>query len=177
MLRPQDIVVLLKLSLEKGRPTYLRLANELHLYPSEVYASIKRARISHLVQGAAHEERLNRTGLLEFLMHGIRYVFPAEKGSLTRGVPTGYAAFPLKKHIAPDGDPVPVWPYAEGAVRGYSFSPLHKNVPKAALEDARLYELLALVDAVRDGRARERELAGRELKLRLEESAHAASKS
>src|ERR1039458_3002742 len=87
MLRPQDIVVLLKLSLEKGRPTYLRLANELHLYPSEVYASIKRARISHLVQGAAHEERLNRTGLLEFLMHGIRYVFPAEKGSLTRGVP------------------------------------------------------------------------------------------
>jgi hypothetical protein len=34
-----------------------------------------------------------------------------------------------------------------------------------------------LVDAVRDGRARERELAGRELKLRLEESAHASSKS
>ena len=177
MLRSQDIVVLLKLSLEKGRPTYLRLANELHLYPSEVYASIKRTRISHLVQGEGQEERLNRTGLLEFLLHGIRYVFPAENGALTRGVPTGYAASPLKEHIAPDGDPVPVWPYAEGPVRGYSFSPLHKNVPKAALEDARLYELLALVDAVRDGRARERELAGRELKLRLEESAHAASKS
>jgi len=49
-----------------------------------------------------------------------------------------------------------------------SFTPLHKNVPQAALEDAKLYELLALVDALRDGRARERELAGHELKRRLE---------
>jgi hypothetical protein len=177
MLRPLDIVVLLKLSLEKGRPPYLRLANELYLYPSEVYASVKRARISHLVQGEAQEERLNRSGLLEFLLHGVRYAFPAEKGALTRGVPTGYAASPLKEHIVPDGDPIPVWPYADGPVRGYSFLPLHKNVPKAALEDARLYELLALVDAVRDGRARERELAGRELKERLQEAALAESKS
>ena len=99
------------------------------------------------------------------------------KGSLTRGVPTAYAASPLKEQIAPDGEPVPVWPYAEGTVRGYSFSPLHKNAPLAALEDQRFYELLALVDALREGRARERELAGRELKLRLEASGHAASQS
>jgi hypothetical protein len=65
----------------------------------------------------------------------------------------------------------------EGPVRGYSFAPLHKNVPLAALEDARFYELLALVDALRDGRARERDLAGRELKKRLEENPHAASES
>jgi hypothetical protein len=31
----------------------------------------------------------------------------------------------------------------------------------------KLYELLALVDAIRDGRAREREIAIRELKARL----------
>jgi hypothetical protein len=54
---------------------------------------------------------------------------------------------------------------------------LHKNVPQAALEDVRFYELLALVDALRDGRARERELAGRELKKRLEESTHDLSES
>jgi hypothetical protein len=48
MLRPLDIAVMLKLSLENSeRPPYLRLANELHLYPSEVYASVKRARASH----------------------------------------------------------------------------------------------------------------------------------
>jgi hypothetical protein len=62
-------------------------------------------------------------------------------------------------------------------VRGYSFTPLHKNVPQAALEDKRLYELLALVDALRDGRARERELAVKELTKRLEVSANAESKS
>jgi len=176
MLRPLDIVVLLKLSLESMRPPYLQLAEDLHVYPSEVYASIKRARSSHFVQQVEEHDRLNRSALLEFLLHGIRYVFPAEKGALTRGVPTAYAAAPLRYSIAPGSDPPPVWPYAEGPVRGYSFSPLHKNVPQAALEDARLYELLAIVDAVRDGRAREREIAGRELKKRLEKSRHGASK-
>jgi hypothetical protein len=177
MLRPLDVVVLLKLSLERGgRPPYLRLANELHLYPSEVYASVKRARASQLVQNPELEDRLNRSALLEFLLHGVRYAFPAEKGSPTRGVPTGYAAPPLCHHISGGGDLPPVWPYAEGKVRGYSFAPLHKNVPQAALEDERLYELLTLVDAVRDGRARERELASRELTMRIEASAHAESK-
>jgi hypothetical protein len=120
---------------------------------------------------------LNRAALLEFLLHGIRYAFPAEKGALTRGVPTGYAAPPLNETIAASTDPPPVWPYAEGAARGYRFAPLHKNVPQAAMEDVRLYELLALVDAIRDGRARERELVGRELTKRLEANPDAAPES
>ncbi len=178
MLRPLDIVVVLRLSLENSeRPTYLRLANELHLYPSEVYASVKRARASHLIQGPELGDRLNRTSLLEFLLHGIRYAFPAEIGPPTRGIPTSYAAPPLRKSIADVGDLPPVWPYADGKVRGYSLVPLHKNVPQAALEDARLYELLALVDALRNGRARERQLASRELSQRLEAQADAESKS
>jgi hypothetical protein len=176
MLRPLDIVVLLKLALKDGRPPYLQMANELHLYPSEVYNSIKRARASHFIQ-RPEEDRLNRSALLEFLLHGIRYAFPAEKGTLTRGVPTGYAAPPLLESIAASSEPPPVWPYADGPVRGYSFAPLHKNVPQAALEDSKFYELLALVDALRDGRARERELAGRELKKRLEESSFDLSES
>ncbi len=177
MLRPLDIVVLLKLALKDGRPPYLQMANELHLYPSEVYNSIKRARASHFIQRPEIEDRLNRSALLEFLLHGIRYAFPVEKGTLTRGVPTGYAAPPLLESIAASNEPPPVWPYADGPVRGYSFAPLHKNVPQAALEDSEFYELLALVDALRDGRARERELAGRELKKRLEASAHDLSES
>jgi len=44
---------------------------------------------------------------------------------------------------------------------------LYKTVPKAALKDAKLYELLAIVDAIRDGKAREREIAVKELKARL----------
>jgi hypothetical protein len=171
MLRPVDIVVLLKLTLEVGRrPPYIQIGKALHLYPSEVYTSIKRARASHLVHGLVKEDRLNRTALIEFLLHGIRYAFPAQLGAMTRGVPTSYAAAPLNKFINPDGYPPPVWPHAEGSVRGFAFAPLHKNVPKAALEDGMLYELLALVDAVRDGRTRERELAGRELTERLSAS-------
>ena len=177
MLRPLDIVVMLKLSLENSeRPPYLRLANELHLYPSEVYASVKRARASQLLQGPELGDRLNRSSLLEFLLHGIRYAFPAETGAPTRGIPTSYAAPPLRDTIADAGDLPPVWPYADGKVRGYSFAPLHKNVPKAAVEDQRLYELLALVDALRNGRARERQLAARELTKRLEEPADAKQK-
>jgi len=175
MLKPQDIFVLLKLSTEPERPTYLRLAQQLHLQPSEVHASVKRARASHLLQGPPGRECINRSGLLELLLHGLRYVFPVEKGALTRGVPTAYAATPLKEQIAPDGEPVPVWPFSEGTVRGYSFSPLHKNAPLAALEDPKLYELLVLVDSLRDGRARELEIAGRELRLRLEALSHATS--
>ena len=38
--------------------------------------------------------------------------------------------------------------------------------PKAARKDPALYELLALIDAVRDGRVRERQLEEKELSAR-----------
>jgi hypothetical protein len=44
---------------------------------------------------------------------------------------------------------------------------LYKTVPKAAVRDQKLYEMLVLVDAIRDGRARESELAIMELRKRL----------
>jgi len=54
-----------------------------------------------------------------------------------------------------------------GEAHGYSFSPLYKTVPEAAALDERLYELLALLDAIRDGQAREAALAIEELKAQL----------
>lgn len=112
-----------------------------------------------------------RAALKEFLIHGVRYAYPPERGELTRGMPTGYAAPPLSKVIVQPNEPPPVWPYAEGAVRGYAFSPLYSTVPVAAERDPKLYELLALVDAMRDGRARERNLAAKEIESRLAGSA------
>ena len=97
----------------------------------------------------------------------MKYAFVPELGELTRGVPTGYAAAPLKGTFVVGNDPPPVWPYAEGEVRGYSFSPLYRSAPQAALADQRLYELLVLVDSIRGGKAREREVAIRELQKRL----------
>jgi hypothetical protein len=105
----------------------------------------------------------------EFLIHAVKYVFPAERGEATRGLPTAYAAAPLNAQILGSGDPPPVWPDPEGEIRGLGFEPLCKCVPKAARRDSVLYELLALVDALRDGRARERRIAERELSARLRE--------
>ena len=86
---------------------------------------------------------------------------------MTRGIPTSYAAEPLKSEIAVSNELPPVWPWHDGNTRGMGLEPLYKNVPHAALRDPALYQLLALVDAIRDGRARERSLAERELVRRL----------
>jgi hypothetical protein len=92
-------------------------------------------------------------------VHGMKCAFPAERGEPTRGVPTSYAALPLSALIVPSSDLPPVWPYPSGKTRGTSFQPLYRGAPKAALREPLLYEYLALVDALRDGRARECKLA------------------
>ena len=47
----------------------------------------------------------------------------------------------------------------QGKVRGMSLAPLYKGAPKAALLDPKFYGVLALCDAIRSGRTRERNLA------------------
>jgi hypothetical protein len=169
ILKPQDVVVLLKLvSLGQEPWNFQRLAMELSISQSEVHAGVRRAVAAGLMSDVASTSgRPVRAALLEFLVHGVKYAYPPERGELTRGVATGYAAPPLNKVIVGSSDPPPVWPYAEGNVRGYAFTPLYPSVPQAALRDSNLYELLALVDAIRDGRARERNLAAKELESRL----------
>lgn len=166
-LRSQDIVVVLKLiGAGNPRPTYAQLASALLMSPSEVHASIRRARAAKLLLGPELGDKPNLQALEEFLFHGVRYAFPAEKGAMTRGLPTAHAAEPLKRKLTQE-DPAPVWPYANGPARGYALLPLYKRAPEAALKDQHLYELLALVDAIREGTARERALAKRELSSRL----------
>ena len=103
----------------------------------------------------------------ELLVHGVRYVFTPAHSGLTRGMPTSFAAPPLSGMLDHDAGPPPVWPDTEGDVRGYGFSPLYRSVPFAARRDPRLYELLALVDAIRGGAAAARAAAIRELRTRL----------
>jgi hypothetical protein len=85
---------------------------------------------------------------------------------MTRGMPTASAAEPLNRKMTQE-EPLSVWPFEQGSKRGYPFLPLYKRAPHAALKDPELYQLLALVDALRDGSVRERELAKRELSARL----------
>jgi len=78
MLKPQDILVLLKLSIEPERPTYLRLAQQLHLNPPKY---MLRSNVRALPTCCRDRLRRKRQsfGLLELLLHGLRYVFPPEK--------------------------------------------------------------------------------------------------
>lgn len=169
ILKPQDVVVLLKLVAMGRQPwTYASLANALQLSASQMHSAVKRLVKARLAVKKGREINPQLRNAEEFLTHGVQYVFVPEHGAVTRGIPTGYAAPPLEKSFQISDELPPVWPDPEGQVRGIFFSPLYKNVPDAARRDPALYELLALVDAIRDGRARERSMATEELKRRLD---------
>jgi DNA-binding Lrp family transcriptional regulator len=165
VLRPQDILICLRLvDAPQEEKTFPKLAGAVGLSASETHAAVKRAVQSGLVDGESR--RVRKDALCEFLVHGLRYSFPADRTGVTRGIPASCAAPPLKARFS-DGDLPPVWPHPEGAVRGEGLTRLYKSAPGAALADPRLYEWLALVDAVRAGRAREREVAMQEIERRL----------
>ncbi len=110
---------------------------------------------------------VNRHNLAEFALHGAKYAFPAERLPVGPGVPTSHAAPAFAKVFAPGHEAI-VWPDAHAAVRGEGLAPLHACVPGAALRDVGLYELLALFDALRIGRTRERGMAAKRLPLLID---------
>ncbi len=161
VLRPQDLLILLRLTIGAGQPeTYARLAGELGISVSEIHGGLERAILAQLayknVQG---RPAVVRAALKRFVLNGARYAFPATRGGLTRGMVTGYAAAPLVERIVQPAEPPPVWPDPEGTARGVTLYPLYPSVPKACRRNPKLYEVLALFDALRSGSAREQALA------------------
>lgn len=165
MLKAQDLVVAIRLAIPPAREwTYPALGAALHMSASEVHAAVKRASRAGLVDEGTRTVR--KAALLEVLLHGVQYLLPPVWTSVTRGIPTAHAAPPLSASMVEDGLP-PVWPHADGAVRGQGLKPIYRSVPDAARDDPAFHEWLALVDAVRAGRARDRELAVKLLRERL----------
>jgi hypothetical protein len=164
-MRPQDVVVLLKVVC-RGDAAWRQtdLANDLSLSQSEVSEALGRSVLAGLL--AEDRRTVHRKALGEFLLHGLRYVFPARPGPMVRGLPTAHSAEPLCQLI-PGQDDVYVWPYDGGSVRGQTIEPLYPTVPEAAQKDECLHRLLALADALRVGRARERKLAAQKLEEML----------
>lgn len=160
-LKPQDLLVLLKVVANPPqRWTYAALGNSLALSASETHACVKRAVHSGLaVVPARGEWTPVRPNLLEFVLHGVRYVWPATAGAAKRGVPTSVGAEPLVHQINVAPGEAPVWAHAAGSAKGPTLTPLYRSAPQAAMADPALHELLALLDALRAGRARERSLA------------------
>jgi hypothetical protein len=154
-LKPHDVVAALKLAVGP-RLTYPRLAEALDLSLSEAHGAVKRATAAGLLLA---NRTPNRPALIEFVIHGVRYAYPAVRGGMTRGVPTAHAAPPLVNLIVGDNEPPPVWPDPKGEARGAAFSPLYPGAANASRTDPKLYECLSLIDALRGGRARERNLA------------------
>jgi hypothetical protein len=170
VLRPQDLVVVLKFAANRGRILSTQsLSLELELGLAEVSTALQRAVGAQLLAPSGLSPTrgrpikkliINRASLTEFVTHGVRYAFAPDRGKLTRGMPTAQAAPPFRTLLPPDATP-PVWPDSKGEVRGESFSPLHACVVPAARRDPNLYDLLAIVDGLRGSSARIRELAAR----------------
>ena len=163
-MRPHDIVILLKIA-TKGKKHWLMkdLSYELGISASEISESLNRSVIAGLF--SQDKKRLLKLSLLDFLEHGLRYIYPQQPGALVSGIPTAHSASPLND-IIESSEPY-VWPYSEGTVRGQAIDPLHPKVPEACLKDSLFYELLALSDALRVGKTREKNLAMEELKKRI----------
>lgn len=166
--KPQDIVVVLLLALnkEQGAPrTYAELGEVLGMSASEVHAAVRRLREAHLVD--PDNQQIQLKALRNFLVHGVPHAFPARPKEVTRGMPTAWAAPAFSNKFSATDQLPPVWPDPEGKVQGASVEPLYASVPGAARRNPALYDLLALVDALRIGRARERSLAEKEISALL----------
>lgn len=164
-MKPQDVLLLLKIiSMNDKSWNQKPTAEALGMSQSEVSESVARSKYAGLLDTSG--KQVMKLSLMDFLQYGIRYAFPQKPGPVVRGIPTSHSASPLNKEIQSTENYV--WPYAKGNMRGHSIIPLYISVPKAALKDKDLYELLAMVDALRVGRAREKEIAITELKKRLQ---------
>ncbi len=163
-MRPQDIVILLKIA-ALGKTNWLikDLAAELFISQSEVSESLHRSMEAGLLD--TDKFTIMKKSFLDFLKHGLKYVFPEHPGAIVRGMATAHSAKPLSENIYSEDNYV--WPYGEGKMRGQSIRPLYPSVPKACLKDDKLYELLALADAIRVGKNREENMAIKELEKRL----------
>jgi hypothetical protein len=161
---PLDVVVLLKIISLGNQPWNQKpLADSLGISQSEISKSIARSKFAGLLDSTGKSVR--RLAMMDFLQYGIAYIFPQQAGALVRGIPTAHSAVPLNTII--QSTEAYVWPSGKGNLRGQSITPLYPSVIDAVENDQKLHELLALVDAVRVGRAREKELAIKELKNRV----------
>jgi hypothetical protein len=163
-LKSQDVVLALKLAGERRDWRIADLADAIHVSASVVSGGLKRLAVSRLYN--PRDKRVMRRPLLEFLVHGLPYVFPAQLGLPAVGMPTAFSAAPLADSLFAGGD-VAIWSSSHASTRGRVVEPLYPSAPDAAAADAVLYGSLALVDALRIGRARERALAAQALAKRL----------
>jgi predicted transcriptional regulator len=162
-MRPQDIVILLKIASIEENWLAKELSVGLKISASEISESLNRSAIAGLI--SMDKKLLMKKALLEFIEFGLKYVFPQKPGAITRGIPTANSAEPLRQLL--HTDEIFVWPYSKGELRGQTIEPLYSTVPEISFKDNILYELLALTDAIRIGKVREQKIAINEIRKRI----------
>jgi len=163
-MRPQDVAILLKIvSMNTQNWQLAGLANSLRISISEISESLNRSRIAGLID--YNKKKINRQNLLEFLEHGVRYVFPQEPGSMIRGIPTAHSHSIMKKVFISEMDYV--WPDNKGTTMGLMIEPFYPKQVEAVIEDELYYKLLSLVDVIRVGKVREIKYAVNELRKNI----------
>jgi hypothetical protein len=152
------------ITLSKKNWTFAEVANALQISEGEVSYAMERNALAGLV--SADKKRVNKLALRDFLIYGLKYVFPAQVGGSTRGIVTAYSAPPVNQYIT-EGKEHFVWKYYKGTRRGNSIVPLYSNIPKIVENQPEFYELLTITDTFRVGKSREIEIAIQELDKRL----------
>ena len=164
-MRPQDVVILLKMvTLHDKNWTFSKIANSLQISESEVSYAMERNVAAGLV--SSDKTRINKLALRDFLIYGLKYVFPPQPGSTTRGIVTAHSAPPVNQYITENGDNY-VWKYYKGTKRGNSIVPLYEKIPMIVENQPELYEFLTIIDTIRIGKKREIEIAINELDKKL----------
>ena len=163
-LHAQDILVAMKLAVltpEESR-SLRELSASVGISKSAVAISLKRLQALQLLRLEAGVLRVNRMALRECLQHALKWLAPATLGPTRAGFPTSHNAPSLKAEIRSSESPL-VIPHKRGPVRGRAVSPIHPMAPFAASQDPRMQQVLALSDAFRVGRTRERAAAAQAL--------------
>ncbi len=151
-LRPQDVLVACKLHV-MGQVdwTFVSLAKELHMSPSEVHNSVGRGRLAGVLSHHRDKPTVVRPKLLSLIGISVADIFVAERGAMASGILTSTSAPCLAGAFFKKAGISMVWPCegGKGLVSGESLQPIYESVPEACQEDSRLYRLMALLDVVR----------------------------
>ncbi|MCC2624446.1 MAG: hypothetical protein K0R14_319 [Burkholderiales bacterium] len=173
MISGRNIAVLLKIIAIKGKPwNQQMLSAELEIPQSEISNSLKRLRQSRLLIKTNTTDIVALSACEEFFVHGFRYVFPLNRVGKGKGIVTSYAA-PIFKDAFPTDENKPIWINVLGNDEGVGIEPLYDRLPEVVLKnpDKEFYNLLTTVDALREQRVRERNIAKEKFKIALDDYA------
>lgn len=173
MISGRNIAVLLKIIAMKDKHwNQQTLSTELEIPQSEISNSLKKLRQANLLVKYDKTDAVALSACEEFFVHGFRYVFPLNRVGRGKGIVTSYAA-PIFKNEFLANENKPVWINALGNDEGVGIEPLYDKLPDVIIKypDDEFYNLLTTVDALREQRLRERNLAKEKFKIALDDYA------